>query len=125
MTRRLRGSAVVPGSRGAVRPGTDEGDFADAAAVLPLNMAREHQRLVQIQRRGAGLRRRDGVFDFLVVGFERSGRRGHAIGAHQHHAVAHRQGLEILPRPVARHIHQACDCPDAPAIQAEVSSTIT
>ena len=57
ITRRLRGSAVAPGSRGGGAARTDERDFAGAAPVLSLNMAREHQRLVQIQRRGAGLRR--------------------------------------------------------------------
>src|ERR1017187_3977015 len=93
ITRRLRGSAAAAGSRGAAR--ADEGDLARAMAVLPLNVAGEDQGLIEIERRGAGLGSGDGLLDFLAVHFEGGGRRGHTVGAHQHHTVTHGQGLEI------------------------------
>ena len=95
--------------RGIARRGpsrADECDLARAMAILRLNMAREQQGPIEIERRGAGLGSGDGLFDFLTVHFEGGGRRGHSVGAHQHHTVTHGQGLEILTGPVTRHVHQ-------------------
>ena len=60
--------------RGAA--GADERDLADAAAILPLNVAREEQRLVEVERGGSGLRGGDRGLDFLAVELEGRGRGG-------------------------------------------------
>ena len=43
---------------------------------------------------------------FLRSSSKRGGGRGHGVGAHQHHAIARGERLEVLARAVARHIHQ-------------------
>jgi hypothetical protein len=68
--------------------GADEDHLAGAASALRLNLAREGQRLVQVQGGGAGVRIGDGFFQFPAVGFEGGGGSGEGVGAHQHDAIA-------------------------------------
>ena len=102
----MRGGAAAPGSRSRGAARADERDFAGAPAVLRLNVAREGQRLVQVQRRGAGLRGLDRRFDLSAVRLESRGRSGQRVGAHQHDAVARRQRAQILPGAVAGQVHE-------------------
>ena len=87
--------------------GADEDHFAGAASALLLNLAREGQRLVQVQRRGAGLRIGDGLFDLPAVGFECGGGGGQGVGAHQHDAIAGGHGADVGAGPFAGQVHQS------------------
>ena len=100
---RRRGCGRVALRRAA---GADEDDFPGPAAFLLLRMARERQRLVEIQRGRARLRRLDGGFHSFVVRLERRGRSGQRIGAHQHHAVARRRRPQIIAGSLAGDLHQ-------------------
>jgi hypothetical protein len=89
---------------GAAR--TDEGELTHAAAVLPLHAPGESQRLIQIERGGAGLRGVNGRLHFAMVRLEGGSGCSQRVGTHQHHAVTRGKRLQILSRADAGDIHE-------------------
>ena len=99
-----------------------EDDFTDTMCAERLLLARERQRLIQVQGRCAGFGGRYGLLELGTVRFKRRGGRGQRIGAHQHHAIGCSHGFQISSGPVARFVHQrAAASRVLTAIQAEVS----
>ena len=91
----------------AVRPVPTKTISPARAAFLRLRVAREGQRLIEIERGRARLRCQDRGFHLAMVGLEGSGRSGQSVGAHQHHAIARGQGAQIVARRLARDIHES------------------